>query len=230
MYSKRIYLYIKDNKCKFTETLPNLSKNRTRLVFISDTHEKHKEIYNIPTADIFIHLGDILYNGNKYIDSVALSKYKRFNKWIGKIDCKYKIIIGGNHDHYLEKIGSEKSKEIFTNCNYLYNEFLICKNIVFFASPFNIGRSKNNAFQNKLIYKDLYEKTLNTKIDFLITHGPIDNDFFINRQISNHVWGHMHNKYGVHNIKFTDKIIKSICACSLNNNYKLFNGPIIMDF
>ena len=40
METKRIYLYIKNNKHEFTKKLHDKPKDKTRLVFISDTHDK----------------------------------------------------------------------------------------------------------------------------------------------------------------------------------------------
>jgi predicted MPP superfamily phosphohydrolase len=229
METKRLYLYINNNYQELTEKLPEKPKNKTRLVFISDTHEKHEFIDNIPKADILIHSGDILCQGRKYSDSVSLKKYQDFNEWIGKLDCSYKLVIGGNHDHYLDKIGLVESRKIFTNCNYLCNEFISLKGINFFASPFNIGNSKNNAFQSKYILDDLEKNTVNNTFDFLITHGPLDENFFSNKKIKYHIWGHLHNYYGTYTVKSNNQSIKSICACSLNDYYELSNGPIVMD-
>ena len=76
METKRIYLYIKDNKHEFTEKLPDKPKDKTRLFFISDTHEKHELLDNIPKANILIHSGDILYQGRKYLDSISLKNIR----------------------------------------------------------------------------------------------------------------------------------------------------------
>ena len=87
----------------------------------------------------------------------------------------------------------------------------------------------SQAIQNKIFTS----KTTNTKIDFLLTHGPIDDRFFATKKISCHVWGHFHNYYGVYDVvnKVGTKQIYtlSICACSLNGDYELSNGPIVMD-
>ena len=222
-------LYVKDDNQVFIETPPVKPKNKIRLILISDTHEKHEQFIHIPKCDILIHSGDILCQGRKNLDSVSLKKYQEFNEWIGKLDCKYKLVIGGNHDHYLDKIGLVESRKIFTNCYYLCNELINLNGINFFASPFNIGNSRNSAFQSKYIFDDLDKKTSNVKIDFLITHGPLDDTFFSNKKISNHIWGHLHNYYGIYNINSNNQSIKSICACSLNGDYELSNGPIIMD-
>ncbi len=228
------YLYIGNNQIKKLDILPDKPINKIRLVFISDTHEKHEEL-NIPPADILIHCGDIILQGRKHSDTESLKIYRDFNNWLGKLNCTHKLIIGGNHDNFLNQIGPTESKKIFTKCYYMFNEFFNINGLNFFASPFNIGNSRNNAFQSKNIFTDLDLKTsnTNTKIDFLITHGPLDDKFFINKQIGCHVWGHLHYYWGVYNIaskigKKSNDIL-SICACSMNGDYNINNAPIVMD-
>ena len=62
-----------------------------KILHISDTHSKHKELKDLPYADIIIHSGDITENGteNEVFD---------FINWFEALDYKYKIFIYGNHD------------------------------------------------------------------------------------------------------------------------------------
>ncbi|XP_071057439.1 metallophosphoesterase domain-containing protein 1 [Onthophagus taurus] len=66
--------------------------NQIRFVCMSDTHSLvHNIKYDIPDGDVFIHAGDFSRCG--HIDEV-----KEFNKWIGTLPHKHKIVISGNHE------------------------------------------------------------------------------------------------------------------------------------
>ena len=167
------YLYIVDEIGTFVQpdNLPKKNKDTIRLILISDTHDKH-HLLNVPAGDLLIHCGDIVLSGRKNTDQNNLEKYIDFNNWIGTIDCPYKIVIGGNHDYYLEKIGYENCKKLFTNCNYFLNELVEFKGYNFFISPFSYGDSNNKAFQSDDYKNKFYEKL--NKIGTKLKTGPLD--------------------------------------------------------
>lgn len=80
-----------------------------RVVCISDTHLKHRELA-IPPCHILIHAGDILQFTRNL--KRALSELEDFLEWFSKQHAQYKIFIGGNHDLVLDaKITGNKSYE-----------------------------------------------------------------------------------------------------------------------
>ena len=121
----------------------------------------------------------------------------------------------------------DKCKNIFTSCNYIVNDLVKFEGYNFLFSPFSYGTSNNKAFQSAT-----YEKELKTKLnqlyqlDFLVTHGPMNSCVFNSKKINWEVWGHEHSSYGYkhHNIK-----PNRICTCSMDPNYKISNGPIVLD-
>lgn len=62
---------------------------------ISDTHNKHKQIY-LPGGDIVIHAGDATGRGHS-------GEIENFLKWYSKQNYAYKIFVPGNHDFGFEK-------------------------------------------------------------------------------------------------------------------------------
>jgi len=69
-----------------------VSSDKVRFVCMSDTHSLlHNIKFDIPDGDVFIHAGDFTKCGQK-------SEVEEFNKWIGTLPHKYKLVIGGNHE------------------------------------------------------------------------------------------------------------------------------------
>lgn len=65
-----------------------------KIIHISDTHNKHKQIkwtFDPSNADILIHSGDMSAMGRE-------SEVTSFLKWFSGVPVKYKILIAGNHD------------------------------------------------------------------------------------------------------------------------------------
>ena len=54
------------------------------ILHLSDTHNLHRQLNNLPAADIIVHSGDISYagTGKEVVD---------FIEWFGALDYQYKI-------------------------------------------------------------------------------------------------------------------------------------------
>lgn len=198
--------------------------NKTRIVFISDTHLCHSSL-TIPPCHILVHCGDIAFRGSLLSDDESINIYKSFNQWIQKAaPDAHKIVIAGNHDSYLEKIGTEKAQELLFNCVYLNNSSFTAHGIHFFGSPVSQETSKKSkAFQSNE-HISSFLASLPTTVDILVTHSNnIISDHRM-KQLNTkiHAWGHFHNMYGVQNCS---KNFISLCACVLNKN-----KPIIIDY
>lgn len=105
------------------QELPIQKKGFMRFIIISDTHTRHRNLGILPKGDVFIHSGDILMSSRLWSSQARINKYRDFNRWLGSnaINCKSKIIIGGNHDAELAEIGYEKCCELFSSATYLEN-------------------------------------------------------------------------------------------------------------
>ena len=207
--------------------------NMPRLVLISDTHSFY-ETLTVPDGDILIHSGDFGARG-------ALSEVIRFNKWLGSLSHSNKIFVAGNHDWCFER---EKAAAVasLTNARYLEDEATTCCGISIYGSPwqprffdwaFNVDRGEALA----AIWSKIPEG-----IDVLVTHGP---PFEILDQVPSgecvgcedllrrievvrpklHVFGHIHEGYGVMESDHTLYVNASSC----NGDYELVNQPIVID-
>jgi predicted phosphohydrolase len=84
-----------------------------RLVLLSDTHQLHREV-EVPDGDIFIHAGDFT------MFSESMDAVVDFNAWLGELPHRYKIVVPGNHEFFLEADPSERS--LLSNATVLINE------------------------------------------------------------------------------------------------------------
>ena len=73
-----------------------------RIVAISDTHTKEREIV-VPDGDILVHAGDFTYKGR--IDEIT-----DFLDWFLELPHKHKVFIAGNHDITLDPDIRENTK------------------------------------------------------------------------------------------------------------------------
>ncbi|TVZ56932.1 Icc-related predicted phosphoesterase [Lutibacter sp. Hel_I_33_5] len=206
-----------------------------KIVFISDTHNKHNDI-EIPKGDILIHAGDVSSRGRA-------NEINGFLDWFSKQPHKHKIFIAGNHDFYFERAHNVMVEaKIPDNVIYLNDTGCQIKGVNFWGSPIQpefydwaFNRKRGEEIKQ---HWDLIPK--NT--DILITHGPpygildktVRGEFVgceellkknIEIKPKVHVFGHIHESYGI--IKKNETIY--INASILNEKYLNINQPIAIE-
>lgn len=204
-----------------------------KILFISDTHGEHQKLNNLPQADILIHSGDISKRGKDY-------EIEDFIKWLSSLDFRYKIFIAGNHDFYFEGKTISKVQEMLPqDVFYLCDTGITIEGINIWGSPitptffnwaFNRDRGSNIA---------KYWDKIPQNTDILITHGPPSG--ILDRTISGsnagcgdllkkielikpkyHLFGHIHEAYGVYETAHTIFINGSI----LDEDYRISNPSV----
>ncbi|RDD44704.1 Metallophosphoesterase domain-containing protein 1 [Trichoplax sp. H2] len=222
------------------------AENDIRIVCISDTHSLQSRLPDkfIPDGDILIHAGDFTMYGN--VDEVI-----RFNSFVGELPHAYKVAVAGNHEICLDETfdyGRHAStaqwcKSLLTNCIYLEDSFIELYNYKIYGSPwqprfsdmgFNLERGQECFSKWKLIPTDT---------DILITHGPplghgdycktrvragcVDLLHIVEKEVKPlyHIFGHIHEGYGV----TTNDTTKFINASTCTQHYKPTNKPIVFD-
>lgn len=206
-----------------------------KFVAISDTHCRHNNM-KLPKGDVLLHAGDITYNGKK-------SEVIDFLGWFSRQKFTYKIFIAGNHDFYFEKADKMELNELIPqNVIYLNDSGAAIENLKIWGSPVTpwFYNWAFNCPRGTAIQKHWNLIPGNT--DILLTHGPVFGilDSVINNNPAGcknllnkvlevkpkaHVFGHIHESYGVTN-KFG---VKFINASVLNESYELINKPIVFD-
>ena len=97
-----------------------------RIVCISDTHARH-HFTVVPDGDVLIHGGDITRRG-------SLEDVESFDRWLGTLSHKHKIVICGNHDFCFQESAAEARARI-TNAMYLQDSGCEIDGISFYGSP-----------------------------------------------------------------------------------------------
>lgn len=206
------------------------------LVFISDTHNKHK-VFTMPPADVVIHCGDCTSMGHEH-------EIKKFLKWFSGLDqYEHKILIAGNHDWLFERNTSLAKSLVPENVIYLEDSGVEIDGYYFYGTPvqkiFNDWAFNRPESKMKQHFEMIPEKT-----DILITHNPpyMIGDYVpwsykhegspslymeVVKRIRPliHVFGHIHEGRG---IKVIDDIT-FINATNLDGNYLPVHIPTIVE-
>jgi Icc-related predicted phosphoesterase len=207
-----------------------------KILLISDTHTKHNDFNTLafPKADVLIHAGDFTNIG--HAEDVF-----EFDRWLGTLSFKHKIVIAGNHD-----FGFQRKPDIFrsyiTNAVYLEDSYITIKGYKFYGTPWNL-RFNNWAFNVDQNGIEKFWDKIPLDTDILITHQP---PFYFGDMPTPHsthlgcakllarvvevkpyvhVYGHIHGGYGI--TDNDDTIF--VNASSLNEQYQLVNSPILID-
>ncbi|MDH8701583.1 Icc-related predicted phosphoesterase [Dysgonomonadaceae bacterium PH5-43] len=194
-----------------------------KILHLSDTHNMHYLLRNLPDADIIIHSGDVSFAGSE-------SEVLDFVEWFEKLPYKYKIFVAGNHDDCLF---GETINGLLDNCFYLCNSEVVIEGIKFYGIPL---------FMEDVLSRecDKHISNIPTDTDVLITHQPPYSvlDFSENTHYGDplllqqalaiqpqyHLFGHIHKAYGIEKIENTTFVNASL----VDNNYKLLNNPILL--
>lgn len=233
-----LYLDSNNNLIRINRnSIPNKEINTIRLIIVSDTHQRHHTLGELPIGDIFIHAGDIMMTNRMITTARSIEKLIDFNNWLGSINCKYKLVIGGNHDKVFQDIGIEETQRILTNATYLQNSGIEIENLKIWGTPLSDGSSGNNAFQSAEFRDETRNIILNKiheegPIDIFISHGP---NISLVQKIKPrlHVWGHAHGSHGAYPPgetlwTYTFPWV-SINASIMNTKYNPHQFPIVID-
>lgn len=133
-----------------------------RIVCVSDTHGYH-ELTQVPDGDILVHGGDICRHG-------GLEDVEEFNRWLGKLPHRHKVVICGNHDWCFQEKPTEAQARI-TNAIYLQDSGCEIDGLKFYGSPWTPLFCD---WSFMLAEADLAAKwaAIPLRLDVLITHGP----------------------------------------------------------
>ncbi len=210
-----------------------------KIQFLSDTHLSHRELGKLKSCDLLIFGGDCMNSGYK------LEELIDFLDWFSEQDSKYKILIGGNHDRWIENnpIIFRELLENYPDIIYLENTGIIIEGINIWGSPnskiFYHWGFNNTEDELEEIFSRIPKDT-----NILITHAPAlgigdrteSGDFIGERTLLNriehlpnlkyHLNGHNHAGNDIYDIGRYININGSI----VNEQYELENQPYIFEY
>ncbi len=117
-----------------------------RILQISDTHNRHRLLTNLPAADILVHCGDFTDNGTE-------EEVLDFLNWFIELPYKHKVFVVGNHDLCLWDAG--EIEDLPVNVHFLQDRSCEIEGIKFFGLAYNHP-----------------ERHITEGIDVLVTHEP----------------------------------------------------------
>ncbi|ELK16005.1 Metallophosphoesterase MPPED2 [Pteropus alecto] len=171
----------------------------TRFVCISDTHSRTDGI-QMPYGDILLHTGDFTELG-------LPSEVKKFNDWLGNLPYEYKIVIAGNHELTFDK-------EFMAD--------LVKQDYYRFPSVSKLKPEDFDNVQSLLTnsFRDWVPKELQRV-------GCVELLNTVQRRVRPklHVFGGIHEGYGIMTDGYTTYINASTCTVS----FQPTNPPIIFD-
>ena len=195
-----------------------------KILHLSDTHNCHHRLRELPEADVVVHSGDFCMAGT---EQEALD----FMNWFCDLPYKHKIFICGNHDECLYGANIDG---LDSNVHFLCNSGIEIDSIKFHGIPMFLSDCvTERQIQN---YAKIPDDT-----DVLITHSPaygiLDFDDGINygseellEKISTlnlkaHLFGHIHAQHGVSMLNGTFFSNGAI----MNSNYSSLSIPKIIE-
>lgn len=195
-----------------------------KILHISDTHNCHHRLRDLPEADVVVHSGDFCMVGS---EQEAID----FLNWFCDLPYNHKIFICGNHDDCLYGANIDG---LDNNVHYLCNSGIEIDGVKFYGIPMFMGdcitdrQSRNYA-------------NIPTDTDILITHSPafgiLDFDDGINygskellQAATNvnpriHLFGHIHKQHGITTIGATTFSNGAI----MNESYSILNHPNVIE-
>lgn len=208
-----------------------------RIVCFSDTHADicidRLDTISMPEGDVLICAGDFSGIGNN-LDII------NFNETLKRFKHEFKILCPGNHDRFLEH-SYDLGEVILDQAFLLCDQEVVIKGIKFYVTPWT------PTFYNWSFM--LSEEELKKKFEYipedtnvLISHGPPFGILDKNNKGINcgskallervkkvkpkyHVFGHIHQNYGIEEIEDT----KFINCSLLDDDYILKNEPVVFD-
>lgn len=173
----------------------------------------HRRV-EIPDGDLLIFAGDM--SVCRTLQDVA-----GFNTFLKSLPHKYKVVIGGNHDHLLAS-SPDLARKLLSDAVYLQDENITIEGIKIHGSPwqpiFNTNACDAFALPRGRVIRKKWD-LIPEDTDILITHSPpagiMDEDGGVSHGCTDllhavqriapvfHIFGHIHNYNGMQRIACT---------------------------
>lgn len=206
-----------------------------RIVCISDTHCKHKALGQLPEGDVLIHAGDALSQGTGM-------EFWPFAVWMAAQRFAHKIYVPGNHDFFVQR-NPDIAKNLLAEggTTMLVDRAVRAVGLKFVGVPW-VPNLKGWAYYGDHLALLHRFGRIPDNTQVLITHTPptgiedMTNYSHVGsselserlahlKQLKLHVFGHIHEGYGVYGASDWTSVNAVICT----REYKPTNKPIVID-
>lgn len=126
------------------------------ILHLSDTHGMHRQLGDMPYADVLVHSGDFTLAGG---DMEALD----FIEWFCDLPYRHKIFIAGNHDDNMFDASLEGLPD---DVHYICDNSIVIDGVTFYGAPMFVG------FFDGELKKNEHYGQIPDGVDVLITHRP----------------------------------------------------------
>jgi len=194
------------------------------ILHISDTHNHHGQLQDLPAADVIVHSGDFTMAGSE-------REVMDFMEWFCDLPYAHKVFIAGNHDDCL--FGAEING-LPDNCHYLHGNGVAINGVRFFGIPMFVEDDISGNYAKML-------ENIPSDTEVLITHQPpygildksghyhfgsMDLDEIIRCiQPKAHLFGHIHIANGLYQ---NGHVLYSNAAL-VGEDYDLSRSPHIIE-
>ena len=117
-----------------------------KIIHISDTHGLHRQLHDLPEADVIVHSGDISNNGEE-------GEVLDFLNWYMELPYRHKVFVIGNHDICLWD--ANDIEDLPDNVHFLQDKECVIDGVKFYGLAFNHA-----------------EDLIPNGVDVIITHEP----------------------------------------------------------
>jgi len=196
-----------------------------KILHLSDTHGQHRQLRDLPEADVIIHSGDLSEAGT---DGEILD----FLEWFLDLPYRYKIFVAGNHDFGLRGANIEGLPE---NCFHLSNSGVEIEGMKFYGVPLFMEDIEDGSFDKNI-------QNIPPDTDVLITHqppygildSPAENIHWgdrillpvvLNIKPKLHLFGHAHDAYGIEKSSHTTFVNSAL----LDHNLRMIYKPNLLE-
>ena len=205
-----------------------------KIVAISDTHGKHREL-TLPDGDLIIHAGDFCHYGSQ-------SDLEDFLSWYKMLDYQTKILIGGNHDFFAAESGDRFRQMLPSGIIYLEDSGIEIYGLKIWGSPVQPDLVQWAFGKKRGLPMKAHWDLIPPDTDILITHTPpygiLDQTRSgrsigceeLTKRIAEldlriHIFGHIHGSYGKCKIGNT----QYFNASNMDSAKGLVNPPFVIE-
>ena len=124
---------------------------------------------------------------------------------------------------YLEDSGTTLTFPVHAGAGAGRTAGKVARAVSVYGTPHNRGSSRNSAFQTRASER---LAAIPAGVDVLLSHGPLPSDVLARARPRVHVWGHLHERYGV-------RVRGDGCVCVnasiMDAQYNPSNRPVVVD-